>query len=308
VDERAPAAGDPKVQADLLEELLAHLGLMEHPEVVFKFFLPKDTHQILSQRRAVRKDRLIEKAVTVEWSPKKLKELLNERLRCFSDGEVPDLKVICTKPSPDSADQDDTAAWLETNLIDEAGGSPRRLISAGKFLFEVYVSRPNSDLIVKSDWEMAQAQLRAQMGLPQPLDGHKALPAPLATAAPQAPSQPLSTNIPLNAEQSTDTPTLYISRKRREIKLNRQVTELTSLEHKIFLTLAKNDGFCQREKLVDCVWEAGSGVSDQAVDACMARIRKKIEQIGGVPAQYLKVREKAITLSHFQVYEDTPTT
>ncbi len=233
LDETSETAENPQAQADILEPLLAHLPILEMPGAAFKFFLSQEARDVLWERPSVRQeDRLAEYAVTLKWDENRLKRLLTERLSSYSahpvsgTPEIPDLATICVE---DAGASDSVGEKIETAMIARAQGSPRRLLIAGRLLFEAHLLRHGGTGQV--DWE---DWLEADKSLLQK-------------------SPPL---LRVNLQENT------VLFGQRTIKLSKQ-------EGKIIDALIDAGGRCSRDELATAVWgqhAAADDAMDQAVN------------------------------------------
>lgn len=159
LDERQETADRPGAQADILEPLLAHLGVLETPGLAFKFFLSRDTREVLLQRPTVRRDRLTDLAVTVSWNKKRLKQLLDNRLSTYSGGTWKDIVQLCRDVKVPGTNRF-LGEWIEADMLRVAYGSPRRLLLAGQLLFQAHCDLdPSAGPIGKEAWDEALRQL-----------------------------------------------------------------------------------------------------------------------------------------------------
>lgn len=154
LDEMQLFANDYEAQANILEPLLAYLNLMELPGVAFKFFVARELYQVLRERPSVRRDRLLNKAVQIQWDQALLKRMLNERLRFFSNDEISSLATLCSQEG----------TRIEEEMLKLATGSPRRLLTAGQLLVQGHVSSGKAEeLLNLDDWQKAREQLMTLM-------------------------------------------------------------------------------------------------------------------------------------------------
>lgn len=256
LDEYPETAARPDVQADIIESLLAHLPLIELPGASFKFFLSREARDHLLQRPSIRRDRLTDQAVTVEWSVPRLKRLLDERLSVFSDERIGDLIQICEE-APQGAS---SGATIEHEMLLTAHGSPRRLLMLGQLMLLAHVQRAGSTgYLSREDWETARAVLLQLMP-----------------------------------------PTLHVRRDSRTVVVGSKAVELKLMPYKVLLSLAEARGRCSREALVQAAWGVGQGVSDDAVNQTISRLREALGDDARRPI-YLKLDRQtdSFELSHF---------
>lgn len=264
IDESLETANSPHVQADILEPLLTELRILEMPGSAFKFFLSREAHKEILDRPTVRKDRLTDRALTVEWKEDKLKTLLDSRLAYFSDGAVQDLVQICQETVMESTNKQShskTGVWIEKEMLKFAQGSPRRLLIAGQFLFDAHISQHGTNgLIELDDWENARKELNRK--------------------------------IP---------PFLRLHLEIRIIWMGEREVELTTLHHRILLTLATANGICDRDRLALEAWGANVGVSPQAIDKTISRLRQILGDDPDEPTYLKTIRGKGFQLLHFEL-------
>lgn len=151
VDESPALAGDHEKQVDFLSPLLAYLNLLELPGLAFKFFLAQELRKIMGQRPSLRRDRLLDKAVTIQWDKETLKKLLDDRVQFFSEGRVPSLVALCDEQE---------GAEIEDELLKLSLGSPRRMLTAVQLLVRLHVQKESSaPFLTKEGWKKAREEL-----------------------------------------------------------------------------------------------------------------------------------------------------
>jgi len=95
----------------------------------------------------------------------------------------------------------------------------------------------------------------------------------------------------------------YFDDKTKEIRKGDQVIsdKLTSLEYKLLsFLLANKDSIVNREEIIKAVWSETSstaGVTDQAVDQLVSRLRKKIEEDSNKPIFIQTIKGRGIKFS-----------
>ena len=264
IDETQETANAPQIQADILEPLLAELRILEMPGVAFKFFLSLEAHKEILERPTIRKDRLNDKALTIEWNEKNLKDLLDARLDFFSDGSIRDLVQVCqeTMMEFDKAQSPSRMGeWIEKEMLRFAHGSPRRLLTAGQLLFEEHASHyGEKGLIDMGDWEAARRELMQKMP-----------------------------------------PSLKLSQGIRIARVGEREVGLTALNHKILIALAKSNGICDRDHLALEAWGSIEGVSPQAIDKTISRLRELLGDDPDEPTYLKTIRGKGFQLLHFEL-------
>jgi hypothetical protein len=239
LDEHIETADEPGLQADILEPLLAHLQVLEFPGVAFKFFLWQVARDILLERPTVRRDRLTDRAVTVAWNMDHLRQLLRTRLIVYSAGQISDLIQLCRGVRVvvgRERQSIELGAWMEDELLNAAQGSPRRLLVAAQLLCQAHVRRSGPS------------------GLLEQVDWEIA-------------RQELRYKMPLPLQISADSPM---------VRIGDRSLKLTPQEQRILKTLSQAPDICARETLADKVWGGIDGVSDEAIDKAIERLREKL--------------------------------
>lgn len=189
------------------------------PGAAFKFFLSQETRDVLWERPSVRQeDPLAEYAVTLKWDENRLKRLLTERLSSYSANpvsgtpEIPDLATICVE---DAGLSDSVGEKIEAAMIARAQGSPRRLLIAGRLLFEAYLRRHGGTGQVEwEDW------LEAEMALLEKFP-----------------------------------PLLRVNQDEKTVLFGTQTIKLSRQEGKIIDALIEAGGRCSRDELATAIWD-----------------------------------------------------
>lgn len=233
LDERQETADRPDVQANILEPLLAHLGVLETPGLAFKFFLSRDTREVLLQRPTIRRDRLTDLAVTVSWDRNRLKQLLDNRLSTYSEGTWQDIVQLCRDVKVPGTNRL-LGEWIESEMLQAAYGSPRRLLLAGQLLFQAHCELdPQLGPIGKEAWDQAKQQLDQRLP-----------------------------------------PILRISERRALAYTGDVEKALTHIEHNLLLNLAASGGQSNRTALGERVWGGMTSdqAIDQTVSRLRAKL------------------------------------
>jgi DNA-binding winged helix-turn-helix (wHTH) protein len=101
-------------------------------------------------------------------------------------------------------------------------------------------------------------------------------------------------------EQDTKPETIFFDGNTQEIKKGEQVLSdtLTSAEYKLLMFLMQHpEKVIGREELIEAIWEENksvAGVTDQAVDQLIFRLRKKIEDNPNTPVHLLTVKGRGV--------------
>ncbi|MBK8985319.1 MAG: winged helix-turn-helix domain-containing protein [Chloroflexi bacterium] len=268
LDETVELADNPEAQADILEPLLAHLPVMEMPGTAFKFFLSEETRNVLWKRPTVRQeDRLAEYAVTLKWDGDRLKRLLDERLSSYSahpitgTPEVPDLAAICVENGRTS---ESVGEKIEKAMLSKAQNSPRRLIMAGRLLFEAHFQRHGGKgRLDLGDWAEAERALQIKFPL-----------------------------------------VLQLNLAEKLLRLGPKVIPLTPTEYKIVEALVRGEGKCTRDELATAVWGSDDPATEGAMDAAVIRLRKKIGDDTANPIYLRTIRGQGFQLLNHEVVEN----
>ena len=75
-----------------------------------------------------------------------------------------------------------------------------------------------------------------------------------------------------------------------------EVVNLTKQEYRFLHYLYTNSGkICEREEVADAVWGGSDGVSDEAIDQVMTRLRSKLEKDKSNPVHLVTIRGRGFT-------------
>jgi hypothetical protein len=264
LDEHIETVNDPALQADILEPLLAHLQVLELPGAAFKFFLWQAARDILLERPTVRRDRLTDRAVTVAWDMDHLRQLLRVRLTVYSAGQIRDLIQLCRGVRVmvgRDRQSIELGAWMEDELLNAAQGSPRRLLIAAQLLCQAHVRKSGPE------------------GLLEQTDWEFA-------------RQELRHKMPLPLQLSTDLPMVRIGDRR---------IKLTPQEQRILKTLSQAPDLCEREMLANKVWGGIDGVSDEAINKAIERLRTKLGDDPDAPIYIRTEKNLGFKLTNYAI-------
>ncbi len=261
LDELAQSAVDPNYMAALLAPLLGTLPLIEFPGLAFKFFLPQEAEATLRGRGWFRPDRL--RIFRIKWRDIDLQNLIGQRLTYFSikgDRAYKRLGQLC---------QDGLAETIDRELARLAGGLPRAALILADMLLQAHCRRPEpanrialeSWSTVKAQWTVRQAEFfeADQVGFPVQEANKRDL---------------LS---------STEWPRLVVDEKAGCVwKGAEEVLGIRTQEYHLLAALYRNsDRVCSHDLLVREAWpDTPDGVTEQAVAASIARLRKRLGQKG----------------------------
>jgi hypothetical protein len=267
LDENIQMVDNPHAQVAILEPLLAHLPILEMPNIAFKFFLTRKTRDLLINRPTIRRDRLTDRSIVIKWQVEHLKNLLCRRLEVYSDGTVHDLSGLFVSnsrnPTADGPKQQDfdVGQAIESEMLQLAQGSPRRLLLAAQLLFRRHIQRVGpKGLLEHEDWLQAKKELMQR-----------------------------------------DPPLLRLDRNSPVVWVGAYEKRLTSREHAILLSLVDHNGKCSRDELIKDVWEAEQGVSNQAIDQAVSRLREKLGEYSDTPTYLITERSKGFVLHNYEL-------
>jgi len=268
LDEFLLTATDSAQMGALLAPLLGTLPLIECPDLAFKFFLPHEIEPILRDRPWFRPDRL--RIFRISWQESDLQNLIGQRLTYFSkkgDRAYARLGQLC---------QDELADRIDEELAELAGGLPRGALILADTLLRVHCEQPGPpERIAPEIWEAVKARwpaLRAEMLETQPSG-----PLPEQVSAAEK-AQP-----PLRPEPSlSEWPALVVDEKAGCVWLGEhEITqEVRAQDFRVLACLYRNqNAVCSKDLLVEQAWpDALGGVSDQAIAASIARLRRNLGQ------------------------------
>jgi DNA-binding response OmpR family regulator len=94
---------------------------------------------------------------------------------------------------------------------------------------------------------------------------------------------------------------LRLQRAERIAWVGDREVHLTPQEHKILLTLADSHGQCGRERLADAVWGTPEGVTQEAIDRAMGRLREKLSDDPSNPIYLVTARGEGFKLLHYEI-------
>lgn len=153
LDEIATLANNATAQGEVLQPLLEYLPLLEMEHISFKFFLDWELQDTLTNLN-IRRDRLLDNAIQMQWSEENLQKMLNTRMLYFSEGLTSLSQYV--KGGKEAADT------IEKEILSNAQRMPRRMLQATHFLFEsCFESEDNRVLINQDDWNKAREKLDA---------------------------------------------------------------------------------------------------------------------------------------------------
>lgn len=251
VDEFPDTANNPALQAHLLAPLLGHLPLLEMEGVALKFFLPDMVRGELEKSGWLRTDRIPMRAVSLDWDTKHLIQLLNDRMKVYSQKAITDLGQI----SESKAVAEEIERWLGM------AESPRQLLLDMQKLCHARVMRAGLDgLLTPEDLEAVKGDVQSG----ERKEVFEVIPLEHKTEGPF-----------VNPE---GIPLLRLNFNEHEAWLGKTPIKLTVTEFKVLRAMVEEGaGRCHREQLAEKVWGTKEGVSDTTIDRNISRIRQKLD-------------------------------
>jgi hypothetical protein len=170
LDEPGPFANDLDLAVQSIIGMLTDLPLMEVPLAPFKWFLPLEMRPRIMAYPGLREDRL--RLRDMVWEPQYLTNLLESRLLHFSNQ---------TWMSLGQLSDDSLRPIIDADIVQRAGGNPRRLLRLATDLLEAHARlNASQELLSLEDW---QAVLDAHFpGTPAPVGSVTTVPPKPGTA------------------------------------------------------------------------------------------------------------------------------
>lgn len=141
---------------------------------------------------------------------------------------------------------------IEAEMLNLAMGSPRRLLTAGQLLCQVHASSRQAGALLTRDDWQAARKQLLQL-MP---------------------------------------PTLRLRLDEGQVHMGSERIRLTKTEQRIMETLTAYGGYCDRESFTEAVWGSIDGVTNEAVDQAVNRLRQKLDDNGPQPIYLQTVRGK----------------
>jgi len=264
LDEFPLTARRPERMVTFLAHLLGTLPLLERPGVAFRFFLPQDLEPALRMQAWFRPDRMT--IFRINWTEAHLRSMIGQRLTFFSDRGDRAYQQLGQLCSPDLAGRiDDELARLAERL-------PRAALVLADLLLRAHCETPDpAEQIAPETWNEVRSQwatLRADF-----LEADEAVdpaPKPAASVIPPGAGDARISRPPLTLDAATG----RVQLGEREI-----TSEINAQDFQVLACLFKNRGsICSKDLLVKEAWPDAKdgGVSDQAIAASIARLRKNL--------------------------------
>jgi hypothetical protein len=283
LDEFPLTADDPAQAVAFLAPLLGTLSLIECPGWAFKFFLPQELELALRACGWFRVDRL--HIFRIVWNESNLLALIRQRLTHFSQREPPyeGLGQLC---------EDELAQVIDSELVAFAEGSPRAALILANMLVQSHGQQSDPpDLITLKTWEQVKARWQICRD-DFVMEGKGPDMRPKAAEA-----------VPPPASATSAYPVLRVDEEKCLIWLGeRDITNrIKSQDYRVLVCLYEHLGaVCSKDLLAQEAWLGigeeldeeeeidrerkkeeeikREGVSDQAIAASIARLRRALGQ------------------------------
>jgi len=148
---------------------------------------------------------------------------------------------------------------IDQEIVRVADGSPRRLLRMGELLFLQHIRKTDQESLLLNENDWRK--------------GHCAF---------------FKEYMPL----------LSVDKSAPQVFVGSRRVFLTPLEHKFLLALYNSKGVCDKERLVNKVWNVEEGVTDQAISRLVRRIREKIEPFPSAPLYLITEHSFGFRLEH----------
>jgi DNA-binding response OmpR family regulator len=264
IDESPKTAGRPAETAAFLAPLLGTPPLLECLRWSFRFYLPLELRPVLYDCPWFHADRL-ESVSTLSWDENSLGELLRQRLLHYSVRQPPleDLAQLC---------EDDLAPLVDRELVLLAHSLPRAALRLADALLRSHASQGSvPERIELHTWERVKRSWRERradfaLGVPTPKPSNLDAQSTITSATELTQPQLLHLDL--------DKGLVWLGRHeiRKEIKPQDYAVLACLWEHR--------DGVSSKDLIAREAWpaDASEGVSDQAIAAAIARLRRVLER------------------------------
>lgn len=264
LDESPRTAGKPVQTAAFLAPLLGTPPLIECPGWAYKFYLPGELKRVLYGCPWFRADRL-ERVDSLSWTEDLLSKLLRERLIHHSLRQPPyeDLAQLC---------EDDLALVIEHELVSLAGSLPRAALHLANALLMAHVRQASPpERIAGRTWERVKKQWETEY-----INYGLGAAVPAASGADVQPAAPPTT-------QAAGAPLLHLEPEKVLVWLGRREIrkEIKAKDYAVLVCLWHHrDGVASKDLIVEEAWsgDESDGVTDQAIAAAIARLRKVLKK------------------------------
>ncbi len=266
LDEFPPMAGDPVRMAAFLAPLLGTLPLIECPGVAFKFFLPQEAEAQMRLCPWFRPDRL--HIFRITWTDDKLRGLISQRLTFFSSSgrTYTQLGQLC---------RPELSHRIDKELVALAEGLPRAALALADLLLRTHCQAANPpELIAPETWEAVKVRWNARkmdflLGNP---------------FGPISADRTASDDLVVPTFLPSSWPALILHEEDGRVWVGEHeiTTEINAQDFRVLVCLYQHrNAVCSKDLLVAQAWpeaHGGEGVTDQAIAAAIARLRKNLGQ------------------------------
>ena len=290
LDEFPLTASDPAKAVAFLAPLLGTLSLIECPGWAFKFFLPQRLEPTLRTCSWFRVDRL--HISRIAWKKSNLSDLTKQRLAHFSHREPPyeDLAQLC---------EDKLAQVINEELTSLAQGLPRAVLILANMLLQSHCQQSNPpELIALETWEQVKEKWRDHrvdfVMEERSLDAQQ----------PKAAEPILSPVL-----DESDRPVLRIEEEKGLVWLGeREIrSKINPKDYSVLVCLYRHKSdVCSKDLIAQEAWaeEEIEGISDQAIAASIARLRKVLRQLAPDKDYIETVRGKRRTEGGYRLHPE----
>jgi len=261
IDEFFETANNPALCVSFLLPLVSNLKLMEEtPHLAFKFFLPTEIVAEMRKDPALRFDRLPH--YELEWQDSDLLEMLLSRIQAFNTKGIESLGEIATE---------DIAADVDQELAKLAYGSPRRLLLLGDFLLAAHCYHPTAEetQLTRDDLKAARERYTQEYG-------------------------------------TFVVPPLRVDDRQQRVLIGEReiIDKPTPSEYKLLLYLYQAKGKLRsKDEVINAVYSDAKqrdGISDEAFDSLIFRLRSKIERDPKNPVYLVTERGRGYRLANIK--------
>jgi hypothetical protein len=234
----------------MLHHLVSEGALLEMSRVAYKFFVPLQVMAELRRLVNLREDRIAVR--TISWDEQALEDMISQRVRYFSEGNVLSFADLCTADHRGSAFK---------RLIKASEYSPRRLIRLCEAVVQAHVSAaPDYELLFRRQ-DIAGALLEFEQ------QEEATISLTREPETPSAPSEPPPAGLYLDESGHV------------WIDGEPLAPPLSELEFQLLLALYRHaPNIVSHEELIQAIWESHNVAMDsQNLRKLVARVRERIE-------------------------------
>ena len=263
LDEFPLTVRHPERMVAFLAPLMGTLSLLERPGMAFRFFLSQELEPGLRLQPWFRPDRL--RIFRINWTEAHLRTMIGQRLTFFSDRGDRTYQQLGQLCSPDLADH------IDDELARLAEGLPRAALVLADLLLRTHCETPDpAEQIAPATWKEVQSRwttFRADF-----LESDEVV-------APELEAEVSVTSSDAKAVPISRPPLILDEAAGRVWLGNSEITsEINAQDFLVLACLYRNQGnVCGKDLLIAEAWpDVQDGVSDQALAAAIARLRKNL--------------------------------